>query len=187
MLGRQDGSPRGGSRGGRLPGLSGTIRSPARGRIGAGTGGGADARRRPVAPMAGVHVLVVLVGFYRGASRCLSPADMVMPPLGYLLNRSCPAQRVGLGRSDLAELNQRPGLMMFSYRNCSTYVIARMPPYHSAPAIVGQPAALTRRHRRVRRITPAGAGSSAGASSPSSRRSDHPRGCGEHCANDTNV
>jgi RNA-directed DNA polymerase len=44
------------------------------------------------------------------------------PPVGYSLNRSCPAQRVGLGRSDLAELNQRPGPMTFSYRSCSTYV-----------------------------------------------------------------
>src|SRR6266568_893288 len=42
--------------------------------------------------------------------------------MGYSLNRSCPAQRVGLGRSDLAELNQRPGPMTFSYRSCSTYV-----------------------------------------------------------------
>ncbi len=42
--------------------------------------------------------------------------------VGYSLNRSCPAQRVGLGRSDLAELNQRPGPMTFSYRSCSTYV-----------------------------------------------------------------
>jgi NADPH:quinone reductase-like Zn-dependent oxidoreductase len=45
-----------------------------------------------------------------------------MEQLGYLLNRSCPAQRVALGRSDLAELNQRPGPMTFSYRSCSTYV-----------------------------------------------------------------
>ena len=42
--------------------------------------------------------------------------------LGYLLNRSCPAQRVALGGSDLAELNQRPGPMTFSHRSCSTYV-----------------------------------------------------------------
>src|SRR5215472_17497152 len=42
--------------------------------------------------------------------------------LGYLLNRSCPAQRVALGRSDLAELKQPPGPMTFSYRSCSTYV-----------------------------------------------------------------
>src|ERR1700758_2229294 len=42
--------------------------------------------------------------------------------LGYSLNRSCPAQRVALGGSDLAELSQRPGPMTFSYRSCSTYV-----------------------------------------------------------------
>jgi hypothetical protein len=42
--------------------------------------------------------------------------------VGYSLNRSCPAQRVALGRSDLAKLNQRPGPMTFSYRSCSTYV-----------------------------------------------------------------
>ena len=34
----------------------------------------------------------------------------------------CLPQRVALGRSDLAELNQRPGPMTFSYRSCSTYV-----------------------------------------------------------------
>src|SRR6516225_10166285 len=41
---------------------------------------------------------------------------------GYSLNRSCPAQSVALGRSDLAELNPRPGPMTFSYRSCSAYV-----------------------------------------------------------------
>ena len=52
----------------------------------------------------------------------MSVDDWITDRLGYLLNRSCPAQRVGLGRSDLAELNQRPGPMTFSYRSCSTYV-----------------------------------------------------------------
>ena len=42
--------------------------------------------------------------------------------LGYSLNRSCPAQSVALGRSDLAELHSRPGPMTFSYRSCSAYV-----------------------------------------------------------------
>src|SRR6266699_3653606 len=50
------------------------------------------------------------------------PIQINKADLGYSLNRSCPAQRVGLGRSDLAELNQRPGPMTFSYRSCSTYV-----------------------------------------------------------------
>jgi hypothetical protein len=34
---------------------------------------------------------------------------------GYSRDRGCPAQRVALGRSDLAGLNPRPGLMTFSY------------------------------------------------------------------------
>src|SRR5436309_13182222 len=51
-----------------------------------------------------------------------SAEDRITDRVGYSLNRSCPAQRVGLGRSDLAELNQRPGPMTFSYRSRSTYV-----------------------------------------------------------------
>jgi RNA-directed DNA polymerase len=51
------------------------------------------------------------------------------PPVGYSLNRSCPAQRVALGRSDLAELNARPGPMTFSYRSWSAYVNNPEPPY----------------------------------------------------------
>jgi hypothetical protein len=53
-----------------------------------------------------------------GANLCSPHYDA----MGYSLNRSCPAQRVAPGRCDLAELNQRPGLMTFSYRSCSTYV-----------------------------------------------------------------
>src|SRR5262249_11915000 len=42
--------------------------------------------------------------------------------VGYSLNRSCPAQRVALGRSDLAESNPRSGPITFSYRSWSAYV-----------------------------------------------------------------
>ena len=42
------------------------------------------------------------------------PALLISGTLGYLLNRSCSAQRVALGGSDLAELNQRPGPMTFN-------------------------------------------------------------------------
>jgi len=68
----------------------------------------------------------------RGVAKRIRVLRWIYPPLdqerieklalGYSLNRSCPAQRVGLGRSDLAELNQRPGPMTFSNRSCSTYV-----------------------------------------------------------------
>src|SRR5690348_15722199 len=59
----------------------------------------------------------------------LGAATLRTTCLGYLLNRSCPAQRVALGGSDLAELNQRPGPMTFSYRSCSTYVNSPVGPY----------------------------------------------------------
>jgi hypothetical protein len=65
--------------------------------------------------------------------------------LGYLLNRSCPAQRVALGRSDLAELKQPPGPMTFSYRSCSTYVNSPDGPLSLTAAISFVP--LARRHR----------------------------------------
>ncbi len=42
--------------------------------------------------------------------------------VGYSRNRTCPAQRLALGRSDLAELNPRPAPMTFSYRSWSAYV-----------------------------------------------------------------
>src|SRR6266568_8988274 len=65
----------------------------------------------------------------------------ITPPVGYSLNRSCPAQRVALGRSDLAELNQRPGPITFSYRSCSTYVNSPDRSYVSALAWLNPTAA----------------------------------------------
>jgi len=60
--------------------------------------------------------------------------NVITVRLGYLLNRSCPAQRVALGGSDLAELNQRPGPMTFSHRSCSTYVNSPDGPLSDLPA-----------------------------------------------------
>jgi NAD(P)-dependent dehydrogenase (short-subunit alcohol dehydrogenase family) len=41
---------------------------------------------------------------------------------GYPSDRTCPAQRLALGRSDPGELNLRPAPMTFRYRSWSAYV-----------------------------------------------------------------
>jgi hypothetical protein len=50
-------------------------------------------------------------------------------PVGYSLNRTCPAQKLALRRSDLGELNPRPAPMTFSYRSWSAHVNIPNDPY----------------------------------------------------------
>jgi hypothetical protein len=75
------------------------------------------ARHRPPIASSPKSQFCVTSAIMVGHARVCNKAD-----LGYSFNRTSPAQRVALGRSDLTELNQRPGPMTFSYRSCSTYM-----------------------------------------------------------------
>lgn len=65
--------------------------------------------------------------------------------VGYSLDRTCPAQSLALGRSDLRELNSRPAPMTFSYRSWSAYVNSPVKD-NETPRILRIPPDAVRQH-----------------------------------------